>query len=200
MKYLKQSRLACAIGTVMLVCLAFTSSAFAQTTGALSGTAVDQQGGALPGVSITAVHQPTGTEYTATTDGEGRFQIPNVRVGGPYRVTAALSGFNELVQSDITVSLGEARRVEFRMGLAAVTETITVTAQTTFAETRAGTSDNVSRESLEQMPTVSRSLTDFARVSPYFNQTNLNGGGLLLERRRTEQPLQRHSDRRRREQ
>ena len=58
------------------------------------------------------------------------------------------------------------------MGLASVTETITVTAQTTFAETRAGTSDNVSRETLEHMPSVSRSLTDFARVSPYFNQTN----------------------------
>jgi len=92
----------CAIGAAMLVCLAFTSSALAQTTGGLSGTAVDQQGGVLPGVTITAVHQPTGTEYTATTDAEGRFQIPNVRVGGPYQVTAALSGFNDLVQSDVS--------------------------------------------------------------------------------------------------
>jgi hypothetical protein len=179
MTYLKQSRLACAIGIVILH-LAGASSAFAQTTGTLSGAAVDQQGGVLPGVTVTAVHQPTGTEYTSTTDAEGRFQIPNVRVGGPYRVTAALSGFNDFVQSDITVSLGESSQVELRMGLAAVSETITVTAQTTFAETRAGTSDSVSRETIEQLPSVQRSLTDFARISPYFNQTNQNGGDSFL--------------------
>src|SRR4051812_24713285 len=109
MTYLQQSHRACAIGIVALVCLAFSHSVIARTTGALSGTVVDQQGGALPGVTVTAVHQPTGTEYTAITGAEGRFQIPNVRVGGPYSVKAALSGFNDVTLSDITVSLGEAR-------------------------------------------------------------------------------------------
>ena len=56
------------------------------TTGMLSGIVIDQQNAVLPGVSITAVHQPTGTQYAAVTDTEGRFQVPNVRAGGPYTI------------------------------------------------------------------------------------------------------------------
>jgi hypothetical protein len=166
----------------LLACICGDREGAAQTvtTGSLTGVVVDQQGGVLPGVSITAVHEPTGTQYSATTDTEGRFQIPNVGVGGPYRLTASLSGFNDQVQAGVNVSLGEARPIEFKLGLAAVAETVTVTAETTFTETRSGTAENVSRETLEQLPTVTRSLTDFARVSPYFNQTNSNGGDAFL--------------------
>ena len=165
------------------------------TTGSVTGTVVDQQGGALPGVSVTAVHEPTGTQYSATTDTQGRFQIPNVRVGGPYRVTVSLSGFTDVSQTGVTVSLGEARSLSFTMGLAGVSETITVTAETIFTETRAGTAENVSREALEQLPTISlRSLTDFARLSPYFNQNDPEWRRFFPEYRRSQQSLQQRAD------
>lgn len=151
-----------------------TAGAQTLTGGSLSGSIVDQQGGALPGVTVTAVHEPTGTSYDAVTDGEGRFQVPNLRTG-PYRVTATLSGFADLVQSGVAVTLGETRSLDLRMGLASVTETVIVTAPTTFSETRAGTADAITRTTLQQMPSLSRNLTDFARLSPYFNQTNQNG-------------------------
>lgn len=81
------SRALCALAMTVMVCLATAVIANAQniTTGSVTGTVVDQQGGALPGVSVAAIHEPTGTQYSATTDTQGRFQIPNVRVGGPYR-------------------------------------------------------------------------------------------------------------------
>jgi hypothetical protein len=181
MTRLSKSRLCCALGAALVACLLTrTSTAQTLTSGSLSGVVIDQQGGALPGVGITAVHEPTGSLYTSTTDSDGRFTLPSVRVGGPYRVTAALSGFSDLVRSEVMVSLGEARNLELQMGLATVSETITVTAQTTFSETRAGTAENVARQTLEQLPTLSRNLTDFARVSPYFNQTNQNGGDSFL--------------------
>ncbi|MGE3510270.1 MAG: carboxypeptidase regulatory-like domain-containing protein [Vicinamibacterales bacterium] len=149
------------------------------TGGGLSGSIVDQQGGALPGVSVTAVHEPTGTAYEAITDSEGRFQVPNLRVG-PYRVTATLSGFSDVVQSDVTVLLGETRNLSLTMGLAAVTEVVNVTAPTTFSDTRAGTADTITRSALQQLPSLSRNLTDFARLSPHFNQTNQNGADSFL--------------------
>src|SRR5262245_40989951 len=103
------SRVLCAIGLalVLITLLAQPSTAQTSTTGTLSGTVVDQQGAVLPGVSVTAVHEPTGTKYDAVTGGDGRYQIPNVRVGGPYTVTAALSGFKDQVEANISVALGE---------------------------------------------------------------------------------------------
>ena len=181
MKGLKTAHLVCAIAWLAAACLA-ARPALAQTltTGTLSGSIVDQQGGALPGVTVNAVHDPTGTQYAATTDGEGRFQMLNVRVGGPYSVTATLSGFSDQRQSDIMVSLGEARKVDFRMGVAAVAETITVVGQSVFSETRAGTAANVPQAAIEALPTISRSLTDMARTSPYFNESNSNGGDSFI--------------------
>ncbi len=182
MNCLKTPRLVAAIALVVGALVASPNPATAQTltSGALSGTVVDQQGAALPGASITAVHEPTGTQYTATSDGEGHFQIPNVRVGGPYTVTATLSGFADQKHADVTVSLGDARAVDFKMGVAAVSETITVVGQSVFSETRAGTAANVSQAALEALPTISRSLTDMARTSPYFNEANSNGGDSFL--------------------
>ena len=71
------------------------------TSGAIAGIAVDQQGGVLPGVSVSAVHVPTGTSYEAVTDSDGNFTIPNVRVGGPYTIKATLSGFRDGELTDV---------------------------------------------------------------------------------------------------
>jgi len=181
MNGVKFLRWALAMAALLVVCAAARpASAQTLTNGALSGTVVDQQGAALPGVTINAVHEPTGTQYSAVTDGEGHFLIPNVRVGGPYTVTATLSGFADTKHSDVTVTLGDAKAVEFKMGIATVTETVTVVGQSVFSETRAGTAANVNQASLEALPTISRSLTDMARTSPYFNEANSNGGDSFL--------------------
>ncbi|MBA3296817.1 MAG: carboxypeptidase regulatory-like domain-containing protein, partial [Acidobacteria bacterium] len=75
----------------MLVCAA-PGTAQTLTTGSISGTIADSQGGVLPGASITAVHTLTGTTYEAVTENDGRFNILNVRVG-PYDIAVTMSGF-----------------------------------------------------------------------------------------------------------
>jgi hypothetical protein len=57
------------------------------TTGSISGEVVDPQGAALPGAVVVALHTPTGTTYEGISGSDGRYQILNVRVGGPYTVT-----------------------------------------------------------------------------------------------------------------
>ncbi|HEX9204099.1 MAG TPA: carboxypeptidase-like regulatory domain-containing protein, partial [Vicinamibacteria bacterium] len=155
--------------------------AVAQTTGVLSGTAVDQSGAVLPGASITAVHTPTGTTYTSVTDAQGRFEIPNVRVGGPYSVTAGLSGFKDQVQQGLSVKLGDEAHVSFKLEVQAVAETVTVTAEANplINPGRTGAAANVYKETIESLPTLNRSLNDFARLSPYFN-TDEGQGGLTV--------------------
>src|SRR5256885_7161758 len=181
MTHVHGSRLACAIGAMLALVLAVQpASAQTLTTGTLSGVVADQQGAALPGVTVVAVHEPTGTRYETITGGDGRFQIPNVRVGGPYSVTATLSGFRDQTQSNTTVALGEDKSLDFRLPLATLSETVNVVGQSTFSETRAGAASNVGQQALEELPTISRSLTDFARTSPYFNEQNSNGGDSFL--------------------
>lgn len=167
------------IASLVLLC---PLPAFAQavTTGTLSGTVTDQQGGILPGVSIAAVHEPTGTEYTSVTDTDGRFQIPNVRVGGPYSVTASLSSFLDQRLENVNVALGEDHPLEFKLALAALTETVTVVGQAAFTTTQAGTSANVAQGAIETLPTIQRSITDMARLSPFFNQTQSDNGDSFL--------------------
>src|SRR5256885_1094569 len=133
MTHVHGSRLACAIGAMLALVLAVQpASAQTLTTGTLSGVVADQQGAALPGVTVVAVHEPTGTRYETITGGDGRFQIPNVRVGGPYSVTATLSGFRDQTQSNTTVALGEEKPLDFRLPLAPLSETVTVVGQSTF--------------------------------------------------------------------
>ena len=101
---------------VMYAAFGIAAPALAQnvTSGSISGVAVDQQGAVLPGVTIDAVHGPTGTQYSAITDADGRFFISSVRVGGPYTVTAALSGFRSQEQANVTVPLGETIEAGFQ--------------------------------------------------------------------------------------
>ena len=160
------------------VAFAFAPLALAQTvtTGALSGLVVDDSGGVLPGASVEAIHEPTGSRYSAVTGTDGRYSILNVRVGGPYAVSVTMSGFNPQKQTSIQVALGEERNVPFKLKVAAVSETIEVSANvgSIISPSATGPAANVSQKAIEEMPTVSRSISDMARLSPHFTPV---GGG-----------------------
>ena len=152
------------------------------TTGTITGLVQDPQGGVLPGVTVTAVHVPTGTTYESTSQGDGRFTMLNVRVGGPYQLTAALSGFRNAAIGDVNVRLGEATDVPVRMQLATVAETVTVTADISpvFTGSRSGTAENIGSAVIENLPTITRSFQDIARTSPYVNQLSADDGQSAL--------------------
>jgi hypothetical protein len=142
------------------------------TTGTLTGLVQDAQGGVMPGVTVTAVHVPTGSSYEAVTQGDGRFALQNVRIGGPYQLTAALAGFRNAVIGEVNVRLGEVTDVPVKLQLATVTENVVVTADVSpvFTGSRAGVTENISEAVIQNLPTINRSFQDIARASPYFNQ------------------------------
>jgi len=160
------------------LCLALLSAvpAGAQTvtTGNITGTVSDAQGGVLPGATVTAQHTDTGTNYEAVAGGDGRYSILNVRVGA-YTVTANMSGFKAQKQDTVQVQLGAEQTADFKLPLAGVSETVEVVASSPIIDLgRAGTADNIPNAVKENLPTISRSLTDIVRISPMFNSF---GGG-----------------------
>ena len=156
-----------------------TPAALAQntTTGGLSGTIADNSGAALPGATVTAVHTPTGTRYQTVSGATGKYSLLNMRVGGPYAVSATLSGFKDWSRKDVFVKLGEEGIVNASLELGTLTEEVTVTAEVSLINpTSTGPAANVAKEAIESLPTIARGLEDFARVSPYFDAKGSGDG------------------------
>src|SRR5206468_11268505 len=106
------------------ICVLIAPALLAQvTTGNIGGTVTTKQdNSALPGVTVEAVHVPTGTRYSTVAGANGHFIIPNVRVGGPYRVTGTLEGFKPITMENVQVNLGETANVEIALPMATVSE------------------------------------------------------------------------------
>jgi outer membrane receptor protein involved in Fe transport len=160
------------LALAMLAVVAGFAPASAQvTTGALTGQVTLQDDGtALPGAEVVAVHVPTGTRYSGVTNAEGRFRIPNVRVGGPYTITVSAQGFQATEVQAIYVQLGQDQDVPVQIRPATIEEVLVVTGESDpiIDPNRTGSSSQVSVEQIESLPTVNRSLQDFARTNPYF--------------------------------
>lgn len=174
-----------ALAFVMVAFVLGTASvAVAQeTTGRLIGSvAMKSDQSSLPGATVEAVHVPTGTRYTALTQANGRYTILNVRVGGPYTITAQISGFRAQTQKDIMVGLGETRQVNFGMELESVTEAVVVTAEQMplISPDRMGTTAAIAEDEIRSLPTVRRQIQDFARTNPYFVSDAADGSGTRL--------------------
>lgn len=159
------------LAVALFIALVAAGPAGAQTvtTGNISGTVTDAQGGVLPGATVTATHTDTGTSYEAVSGADGRYNMLNVRVGS-YTLAANMSGFKEGKTEKLVVELGGERTADFKLQLAALSETVEVVAGSPLIDTsRAGTASNINSAVIESLPTIARSVYDFARTSPHFN-------------------------------
>ncbi len=129
----RMTALAAALSVVALAGAAVPSSA--QTLyGSVTGTVNDPQGAALPGVTVTAVNTGTGLKLEQVTDGTGSFTFRNLPPG-TYDLTAALEGFKELKQTGLAVSAGNPIRVDLKLELGGITETVNVSAEAAIIQT-----------------------------------------------------------------
>lgn len=148
------------------------------TTASISGTVTDQKGEPLPGATIVAVHVPSGSQYGAATRPDGKFNILNARVGGPYVITYSFVGYEDSKREGVYLNLGQTFSASISLSETATTlegVEVKATRDVTFNAERNGASTNIDQEQIAILPTVSRSLTDFTRLTPQAIVTP-NGG------------------------
>jgi len=154
---------------VVFMFMATISFAQGVTTSAVNGRVTDTGGEPLPGANVVAVHQPSGTQYGAMTDFEGFFRISNMRVGGPYLITISYVGFETFTAGNINLNLGDSRNINAQLGesAAALDEVIvTGTRDGVFDSGKTGAETNVSQRQVSTLPSISRNISDFARLTP----------------------------------
>ena len=149
-----------------------------ETTSEIQGLVSDGKAG-LSGVTIVATHQPTGTKYTTSTRNDGRYNLPNLKIGGPYSIHVTSIGFKEEHQGDITLLLGQTHRANFSLKEVSTTlkEVVITSGQSkVFNSSRNGSQEIINRQLIERIPNVNRSWKDLVKLVP--SQNNLSFGGM----------------------
>lgn len=116
----------------------------------ISGTVKDEQGGVMPGVTVTATAQQTGVSTTAVTDGSGFYTFPSL-IPGKYNVVAELQGFKKVVRNDLQLDAAGQLRYDVSLATGDLTEEVTVTAETQPLQTDVALRKTVEAKDLEQL-------------------------------------------------
>jgi len=153
---------------------------FAQgvTTSSMIGRVADNKGEGLPGATVVAVHEPSGTRYGTSSLTDGRFTIPGMRIGGPYTVTVTFVGYEPQKMEGIVLTLGVAANVNLQLQEAGTQLSELVIAAdraSVFSSDRTGAATSIGRQNLESMPTISRRIDDFTRLTPQANGNSFAG-------------------------
>jgi Carboxypeptidase regulatory-like domain len=131
--------------------LGFASTATAQfDRGSISGTIKDASGGVVPGVTVTATSVQTQTPTVAVTDATGFYTFPNLRPG-QYVVNAELEGFKKIVRENLQLDAGGALTIDFALETGAITEQVTVTAETPLLQSDVAIRKVVDAKDIEQL-------------------------------------------------
>lgn len=148
------------------------------TTASLAGKVTDASQEPIIGATIQALHVPSGSQYGTVTNVDGRYSIQGMRTGGPYKVTVSYIGYQTVAYEDITLQLGEVYNLNVEMTESSelLGEVIVTAAKTKFAAEKTGATTNITSSQMKLLPTINRSITDIARLSPYSNGMNMAGG------------------------
>src|SRR6266851_2874980 len=164
----------------LIVVVLVALSAFAQTptTGQLAGTVSDTSGAVLPKTQILVTSKETGLTRTTETNSTGYYLVPLLQPGH-YTVSVTVQGFQAVVRDGITIEIGHALLVDFRLSAGGVNEKITVTADATLIEPgNPNTTTSFSATQLANIPNPGNDLSYIANLAPgAIMNTNSTSGG-----------------------
>lgn len=156
--------------TVLLLCLATTTSVFGQIVSAgLTGLVRDTAGGPVVGATVTAVHRPTNATAIAVTNQFGRFSLRGLPVGGPFSVTSSADGFTTGEATDVFTELGSDVDVTLTLkSNVVVMEKYTASASSNDLDaTAAGTGSILNSDRIAVQPNLNRSFADMIRTNAF---------------------------------
>jgi len=160
----------------VLAAFLLAAGASAQTALAtLRGVVLDEQGGALPGATVTARQVETNTAVTATASAEGQYFLPNLRPGR-YEITAELSGFATTKES-LDLRVGQDLTVKLTMRIAALAESVQVVGKSIAIDTQSTLATVITNKQIDDLPTIARNFSDLATLSPGATSSTATGTG-----------------------
>lgn len=147
------------------------------TTSTLSGT-VTERGTEAPveGAAVVVVHEETGATAYTLSQQDGSYILTGFQSGGPYSVRISIPGYAEQQISGISLALGELTRLDASLVPDRLNAAVVSAPVSGFRLTRTGSSRNITPSQIEAMPSISREITDFIRLSPYADGLSLAGG------------------------
>ena len=139
------------------------------TTSGISGLVYNEEGETLPGANVVAVHEPSGTQYGAIVRQGGAFNVPNMRVGGPYTITVSFIGYQDQTEGEVYLSLGATFRITFNLTVEVIAmELVEIVAERdeVLNRDRTGAATYITPAQIARMPSIKRSIRDVTRMDP----------------------------------
>jgi len=169
----------------LLAALTIVPATFAQSTSSgVGGQVFSAAGQPVVGANVTITHVESGTVSRATTDASGRYAARGLRVGGPYTITITKPGEGTRTEDNVYLNLNQVSTVNATLAgdLTTTLEAVSVTASNlgvdVFSANKMGTGTNVTRESIEALPSATRNMQDFIRLDPRIAQTSKADGAI----------------------
>jgi hypothetical protein len=175
--------------------LVFVSTASAQfDRGQISGQVKDAQGAVVPGATVTATNQQTQLSWNTVTDGTGFFTFPNL-TAGRYNVTAELQGFKKALRQDVQLDAAGSLKLDFSLETGAVSEAVTVTAESPKLQTDTALRKTIESKDIEQLSFSGRNPIGVVGLKPgvvggsfnNYNFSDLGNGGFSINGSRTDE-------------
>jgi len=163
---------------LLMLLLAFAGSTAAQvTTATMAGTVTDTEGEPLIGANLAVENTTTGTIYGTTTNLDGHFTLPNLRVCGPYHVIASYIGYGDEKLEGVFLTLGQTARLDFELSVGVGLDEVIVfgTADPNVNRNRTGVATLVGTTELQRLPTITRSTSDYTRLTPSSDGNSFGG-------------------------
>jgi hypothetical protein len=145
------------------------------TTGEITGTVMDQSGAAVAGASISAVCPETNQTRTVTSGSVGEYRLSDMAIC-VYKVSVSSQGFKTTVRN-VTVTVAQATKADFRLQVGERTETITVEAASPLVDYSLGVNNEVDTKSIVDLPTEGRDFKSILALTPGVQRSP--GGGFL---------------------
>jgi hypothetical protein len=147
------------------------------TTSSVTGIVKESSGQVTSGATIKATHVPSGTVYSSAANAAGRFNLANMRVGGPYKIVVTFIGQKPVTYDDVYLQLGEPFVLNPIFGNETTNlNEVIVTGRNTLKSEKNGASTIVGRRQIENLPSITRSVNDLTRLTPQANGASIGGG------------------------
>ncbi len=147
------------------ICLLFSLSIMAQTTGSIAGTVVDQNGAIVPNATVVVAGEG-GQEFTVVTSANGTYRIPAVQ-NGIYTVTVSVAGFKKYVATNVKVDVGTPSTVDAALEVGDVSQVVEITTGGEVLQTETATvSTTITGRQISESPIASRNALDLVNQLP----------------------------------